>query len=66
MITTLAGGVGAAKFLQGLMKVVPEGEVTIIGNTGDDLELYGLHISPDLDIILYTLAGIVDEERLGH
>lgn len=63
MITALAGGVGAARFLQGLIKVVPEEEVTIIGNTGDDLELYGLHISPDLDIVMYTLAGIVDEEK---
>lgn len=63
MITTLAGGVGAARFLQGLVKVVPEEEVMIIGNTGDDIELYGLHVSPDLDIVMYTLAGIVDEDR---
>ncbi|MFH0896618.1 MAG: 2-phospho-L-lactate transferase [Candidatus Bathyarchaeota archaeon] len=61
MITVLAGGVGAARFLQGLMKIVPEEEVTIIGNTGDDIDLYGLHISPDLDIVMYTLAGIVNE-----
>lgn len=63
MITALAGGVGAAKFLTGLVRVVPEEEVTVIVNTGDDIELYGLHISPDLDIITYTLAGIVDEEK---
>ena len=63
MITALAGGVGAAKFLQGLVNIVPEKEVTIIVNTGDDIELYGLHISPDLDIVMYTLAGIVDEEK---
>jgi LPPG:FO 2-phospho-L-lactate transferase len=63
MITALAGGVGAARFLQGLVKVVPEKEITVIVNTGDDIELYGLHISPDLDIIMYTLAGIVDEEK---
>jgi len=63
MITALAGGVGAAKFLSGLIKVVPEEELTVIVNTGDDIELYGLHISPDLDIITYTLAGIVDEEK---
>jgi len=63
MITALAGGVGAARFLQGLVKVVPEKEVTVIVNTGDDIELYGLHISPDLDIVMYTLAGIVDEEK---
>jgi len=63
MITALAGGVGAARFLQGLVHVVPEKEVTVIVNTGDDIELYGLHISPDLDIVMYTLAGIVDEEK---
>jgi len=63
MITALAGGVGAARFLQGLVKVVPEKEIKVIANTGDDIELYGLHISPDLDIIMYTLAGIVDKER---
>ncbi|MGQ9460816.1 MAG: 2-phospho-L-lactate transferase [Candidatus Bathyarchaeaceae archaeon] len=63
MITALAGGVGAARFLQGLVKVVPEEEITVIVNTGDDIELYGLHISPDIDIVMYTLAGIVDEEK---
>jgi len=63
MITALAGGVGAAKFLQGLVQVVPEKEVTVIVNTGDDIDLYGLHISPDLDIVMYTLAGIVNEEK---
>jgi len=63
MITALAGGVGAARFLQGMVRVVPEKEVTVVVNTGDDIELYGLHISPDLDIVTYTLAGIVDEER---
>lgn len=63
MITALAGGIGAARFLQGLVRVVPEEEITVIVNTGDDIELYGLHISPDLDIVMYTLAGIVDEEK---
>lgn len=63
MITTLAGGVGAARFLQGLVKLIPEEELTVIVNTGDDIELYGLHISPDIDIVMYTLAGIVDEEK---
>ena len=63
MITALAGGVGAAKFLQGLIKVHPEKDTTIIVNTGDDIELYGLHISPDLDIVTYTLADIVDEKK---
>jgi len=63
LITALAGGVGAARFLQGLLKLVAEEELTVIVNTGDDIELYGLHISPDLDIVMYTLAGIVDEEK---
>jgi LPPG:FO 2-phospho-L-lactate transferase len=63
MITSLAGGVGAARFLQGLVKLIPEESLTVIVNTGDDLNHYGLHISPDLDIVMYTLAGIVDENR---
>jgi LPPG:FO 2-phospho-L-lactate transferase len=63
MITVLAGGVGAAKFLQGLVEVVAPHEVTIIGNTGDDIDLHGLHISPDLDIVTYTLAGIHDADQ---
>jgi LPPG:FO 2-phospho-L-lactate transferase len=58
MITVLAGGVGAAKFLQGLVEVVDPQELIIIGNTGDDIDLHGLHISPDLDIVTYTLAGL--------
>jgi LPPG:FO 2-phospho-L-lactate transferase len=63
LITALAGGVGAARFLSGLVKCVPEEDLTVIVNTGDDIDLYGLHASPDVDIIAYTLAGIVDEER---
>lgn len=63
MITALAGGVGAARFLQGLVRIAPEKEVTVIVNTGDDIELHGLHVSPDLDIIMYTLARIVDEKK---
>ena len=63
MITALAGGVGAARFLTGLAKLVKEEDLTIIVNTGDDIELHGLHLSPDVDIVTYTLAGIVDEER---
>jgi LPPG:FO 2-phospho-L-lactate transferase len=62
-VVALAGGVGAAKLLRGLVKVVPSRDLVIIGNVGDDIELYGLHISPDLDIIMYTLAGIVDEMK---
>jgi len=63
MITALAGGVGAARFLEGLIRLVPEEELKIIVNTGDDIELYGLHVSPDLDIVMYTLSGIVDQEK---
>ena len=63
MITVLAGGVGAAKFLQGLVRVVEPAEVTVIVNTGDDVELHGLHISPDVDTITYTLAGLSDDVR---
>ncbi len=62
-VTALAGGVGAAKFLRGLIEIVPQEKITIIGNVGDDLELYGLYISPDLDILMYTLADIVDKEK---
>jgi LPPG:FO 2-phospho-L-lactate transferase len=61
MIVVLAGGVGAARFLQGLVQVIPQERITVIGNTGDDREFYGLHVSPDLDIVTYTLAGVVDE-----
>ena len=63
MITALAGGVGAARFLTGLMKLVNGKDLSIIVNTGDDIELFGLHISPDVDIVTYTLAGIVDEDK---
>jgi LPPG:FO 2-phospho-L-lactate transferase len=63
MIVTLAGGVGAARFLEGLARVVPPSAVTVIVNTGDDIDLYGLRISPDLDIVMYTLAGLVDARQ---
>jgi LPPG:FO 2-phospho-L-lactate transferase len=63
LITALAGGSGAAKLLTGLTKLVKEDDLTIIVNTGDDIELHGLHISPDLDIVTYTLAGVVDEAK---
>jgi LPPG:FO 2-phospho-L-lactate transferase len=63
MIVALAGGVGAAKFLRGLVEVMPPEELTVISNTGDDIELFGLHIAPDIDIVAYTLSGLVDEER---
>jgi LPPG:FO 2-phospho-L-lactate transferase len=63
MIVTLAGGVGAARFLEGLVQVVPPEEVTAIVNTGDDFELHGLSISPDLDIVTCTLAGLIDQTQ---
>lgn len=62
MITALAGGVGAARFLTGLKDVIKD-EFSVIVNTGDDIELYGLHISPDLDIITYTLSERVNEDK---
>ena len=62
-ITVLAGGVGAARFLQGVVDVVPPQDVTAIGNVGDDLEIYGLHVSPDLDTVLYTLTRWIDEAK---
>ncbi len=61
MIVVLAGGVGAARFLQGVVQVVPQEQLTVIVNTGDDRNFYGLHVSPDSDIVMYTLAGLVDE-----
>ncbi len=61
MIVVLAGGVGAARFLQGVVQVVPQEQITVIVNTGDDRNFYGLHVSPDSDIVMYTLAGMVDE-----
>lgn len=62
-ILALAGGVGAAKLLKGLIRVVTSKDLVIVGNTGDDTEFYDLHVSPDLDIVMYTLAGIVDEKK---
>jgi LPPG:FO 2-phospho-L-lactate transferase len=59
----LSGGVGGARFALGLVDVLDAGDVTVIGNVGDDLEICGLHVSPDLDTLLYTLAGVADEER---
>jgi LPPG:FO 2-phospho-L-lactate transferase len=63
MIVVLAGGVGAARFLEGLVQVAPPEEIVAIINTGDDMVFHGLHVSPDIDIVTYTLAGIVDESQ---
>ena len=62
-VVVLAGGVGAARFLQGLTKLILPEDLSCVVNTGDDMLLHGLHISPDLDIIVYTLAGIVDDTK---
>jgi LPPG:FO 2-phospho-L-lactate transferase len=62
-IVALAGGVGAARFLAGLVRVVDPRRITAIVNTGDDRVFYGVHVSPDLDIVTYTLAGRVDEDK---
>src|ERR1044071_4327028 len=60
MLTALAGGVGASKLLEGLARALPSEELNIIVNTGDDIEMFGLYIAPDLDIVTYTLAGLVN------
>jgi LPPG:FO 2-phospho-L-lactate transferase len=62
-ITVLAGGVGGARFLRGLRAAVPDADITVIGNTGDDFTPFGLHVSPDLDTVMYTLGGGISEER---
>ncbi|MXV79802.1 MAG: 2-phospho-L-lactate transferase, partial [Chloroflexi bacterium] len=61
-VAVLAGGVGAARFLDGLVRIVPPTDVTAIVNVGDDMEWAGLHISPDLDTVTYTLADLVNPE----
>jgi LPPG:FO 2-phospho-L-lactate transferase len=63
VITVLAGGVGAARFLQGLLSVHPPSDITIVSNVGDDADFYGLHVSPDIDAVLYHLSALADEER---
>jgi LPPG:FO 2-phospho-L-lactate transferase len=62
-VTALAGGTGAAKLLRGLAACVEPRELTVIGNTGDDTEVWGLHVSPDLDTVTYALAGLLDVTR---
>jgi LPPG:FO 2-phospho-L-lactate transferase len=62
-ITVLAGGVGAARFLRGLKAAAPGDEITVIGNTGDDITLFGLRVCPDLDTVMYTLGGGINEDQ---
>jgi len=62
-VTALAGGIGGARFLRGVKAALPEADVTVIGNTGDDIILHRLNISPDLDTVMYTLGGGISAER---
>ncbi|PYN10513.1 MAG: 2-phospho-L-lactate transferase, partial [Candidatus Rokuibacteriota bacterium] len=62
-VVALAGGTGAAKLLRGLATLIPARDLTVIGNTGDDSEIWGLHVSPDLDTVTYALAGRLDVAR---
>jgi len=63
VIAVLSGGVGGARFVRGLVDVVDPADVVVIGNVGDDLDVLGMHVSPDLDSLLYALAGVNDERR---
>jgi len=63
MIAVLAGGVGAARFLRGLSDAIAASDITAIVNTGDDTVLHGLHISPDIDTVIYTLVDAIDSDR---
>ncbi|WP_197016086.1 2-phospho-L-lactate transferase [Actinomadura viridis] len=62
-IVALAGGIGGARFLRGLRRAAPEAEITVVGNTGDDISLFGLRVCPDLDTVMYTLGGGINEEQ---
>ncbi|MFJ2116570.1 MULTISPECIES: 2-phospho-L-lactate transferase [unclassified Streptomyces] len=62
-IVVLAGGIGGARFLRGLQRAAPDADVTVIGNTGDDIHLFGLKVCPDLDTVMYTLGGGINEEQ---
>ncbi|MEU3401962.1 LPPG:FO 2-phospho-L-lactate transferase [Streptomyces filamentosus] len=62
-IVVLAGGIGGARFLRGLKRAVPDAEITVVGNTGDDIHLFGLKVCPDLDTVMYTLGGGIHEEQ---
>ncbi|MQY07143.1 2-phospho-L-lactate transferase [Actinomadura macrotermitis] len=62
-IVALAGGIGGARFLRGLQAAEPAAEITVIGNTGDDISLFGLRVCPDLDTVMYTLGGGINEEQ---
>ena len=62
-IVLLAGGGGGARFARGLDAILAPGELTVVGNVGDDLDVLGVHVSPDLDSLLYALGGLIDTAR---
>ena len=62
-LTVLAGGIGGSTFLRGLLKARPDAEITVVGNTADDITLFGLRVCPDLDTVMYTLGGGISAER---
>ena len=62
-ITVLAGGIGAARFLRGLKAAAPDAQITVVGNTGDDITLFALRVCPDLDTVMYTLGGGINPEQ---
>src|ERR1700739_2831969 len=62
-IAVLAGGVGAARFIRGLKQAAPDADITVVGNTGDDITLFGLRVCPGLDTVMYTVGGGVSEEQ---
>jgi LPPG:FO 2-phospho-L-lactate transferase len=62
-VTALAGGIGGGKFLRGLVRIVGPEHITVVVNTGDDVQMHGLHVSPDLDSVTYWLSGAMDRER---
>ena len=64
-VVLLSGGGGGARFARGLSGILESGELTVIGNVGDDVEILGLHVSPDLDSLMYTLAGLIDRSADG-
>jgi LPPG:FO 2-phospho-L-lactate transferase len=65
MVTVLAGGTGGARLARGLLDVVGPDELAVIANTGDDVEMYSVHVSPDPDLVAYTLADVIDERGWG-
>ena len=63
MITALGGGVGAAKFLKGLSNIISSETINVIVNTGDDINIYGFRVSPDIDTIIYRLSDNIDKKK---